>query len=159
MSATKGAGLASAATDSEARKIARTGERDRQSSKPPFQHVQVARRDIPVLCPVCERKVARQSRQQKFCSKRCAEKGRLRSRKSVLGQGTGVPADPPKNSRQINDLQRAKTRSMTGIIGPRSVIHAELLAGREWQETVSAGGVTGYVSRIARRALVVDVSP
>jgi hypothetical protein len=34
------------------------------------------------------------------------------------------------------------------------VIHAAVIAGREWQEIVSSDGVKSYVSRVAKRALV-----
>jgi hypothetical protein len=150
----KGEGLATAATVSEARKIVGTGKRDVQASKPSSEHVQVSRRDSPVLCPACERKVTRKSRQQKFCSKRCAEKGRLRVRKFVLGQGTGVPADPHKSANKNNDLQRAISRSSASIIGPRTVVEAEIVAGRQWREVVSSSGVRSSVCQIRKSALI-----
>jgi hypothetical protein len=150
----KGEGLATAATVSEARKIVGTGKRDAQASKPSSAHVQVSRRDSPVLCPACERKVTRKSRQQKFCSKRCAEKGRLRVRKFALGQDSGVPADPHKSANKNNDLQGAISRSSARIIGPAEVIQAVVIAGREWTEVTSAGGVKSFVCQLRRSALV-----
>jgi hypothetical protein len=154
-----GAAPDSAVTEIEGRKIVATGKCDAAISKPYSNSVQVVRRDTPVCCPACEHKVARRSRQQKFCSKRCAEKARQRSRKAVLGQDTRVPADPHKSSREINALQVTKTVSTDGIIGPRKVIDAELVAGRNWEQVVSASGVVSYVSSLGRRALVEGAAP
>ena len=72
----------------------------------------------------------------------------------LLGQDTALVRNPPKFSCQINELQRAKTRSSSRIIGPRTVINTEIIAGRDWEEFVSASGAVSYVSRIAKRALV-----
>ena len=58
-----------------------------------------------------------------------------------------APAAPPCNA--------TPAKSSARIVGPRSVIHAEIIAGREWQEVVSADGVKSYVSRLGKRALVV----
>jgi hypothetical protein len=40
-----------------------------------------------------------------------------------------------------------------GIVGPREVIRAEVINGRDWQEIISSSGVRSYVSRIAKPAL------
>lgn len=37
-----------------------------------------------------------------------------------------------------------------GIIGPREVIQAEIIAGREWREVISADGVRCYVTALRR---------
>ena len=67
--------------------------------------------------------------------------------------------DPHKSSNENNILQWPKTRSSRvpsdGIVGPRQVIGAEIIAGREWEDVVSSGGVKSYVSRLTRRALVI----
>lgn len=60
---------------------------------------------------------------------------------------------PHKKPNDFNGPKTAKTRWSDGIMGPRAVIRAEVIAGREWQEVVSAGGVRSYVSRLAKPAL------
>src|SRR5262245_27394366 len=119
-------------------------------------------RTAPVKCPVCERSVKRRSRQQRYCSTRCMRQANyVRNAGSglLLGQATALVRNPPKSSRQINELQWAKTRSSTRIIGPSDVVHAEVFAGRDWEEVVSNSGVVSYVSRIAKRALVGGGTP
>jgi hypothetical protein len=46
--------------------------------------------------------------------------------------------------------------SDTGIFGPRRVVEAELFAGREWRDEISADGVRSQVSMLSRRALLVN---
>jgi len=61
---------------------------------------QVQRRDAPVTCDACGRRVARKSRQQKFCSDRCRQfasrenKARTAIKNPVLGQDTGRVTTP-----------------------------------------------------------------
>src|SRR5258707_14407261 len=54
-----------------------------------FAHLRAraSRRDAPVVCERCGRKVERKSRQQRFCSGRCQEKARTRVRKAFLAPG------------------------------------------------------------------------
>lgn len=111
-------------------------------------------------CPVCERTVERQSRQQVYCSRKCMRKANYAKNAGLgllLGQDTAVGPDPHKNSNENNILQWPKSRSSTcfrdGIVGPRRVTDVEVVAGREWQEVVSSDGVVCYVSRLAQRAL------
>jgi hypothetical protein len=62
---------------------------------------------------------------------------------------------------KINDLATPKNmgsdfhyqRWSDGIVGPRKVVQAEVINGRNWEEVVSKSGVTSYVSYLARRAL------
>jgi hypothetical protein len=62
---------------------------------------------------------------------------------------------------KINDLATPQNRGSDfhyqrwsdGIVGPRKVVQAEVINGRNWEEVVSKSGVTSYVSHIARRAL------
>ena len=114
-------------------------------------------RHARVHCPVCERSVERQSRQQIYCSAKCMRKANY-ARKAglgqLLGQDTALVPNPTKFSREINDLQRAKSTSSARIIGPRRVIQAAVVDTREWTEVVSTSGVVSYVSRITQRALV-----
>lgn len=112
------------------------------------------RRDAPVICASCGRQVQRQSRQQRFCSARCKEKGRTRVRRAFLGTDTGAPTNPPKNGHEFNGLQGKKTRSSLRILAPPRVLAAEVWGSRHWQETVSSGGVAVEVSRVRSRSLV-----
>jgi len=123
---------------------------------------QAPRRNARVICPICERKVERKARQQVYCSPNCMRKANY-ARKAgcglLSGQDTALVPNPPKILHDLNALQAAISRSSARIIGPRRVIDAELIAGREWQQVVSAGGVTYFVSRLSARALVSGGAP
>ena len=95
--------------------------------------VQASRRDAPVICANCGRKVLRRMRGQRFCSARCRERGRERSRKAYLGQDTRPPTTPTKKAVRFNGLNWAKIGSSKGVCGPARVIEAECFAGRSWQ--------------------------
>ena len=75
------------------------------------------KRDAPVTCDACGRRVVRKSRQQKFCSDRCRDyarrenKARTAIKNSVLGQDTGHVTNPPFLSNKNNGLERAKSES------------------------------------------------
>jgi hypothetical protein len=90
---------------------------------------QVQRRDAPVTCDACGRRVARKSRQQKFCSDRCRQfaarenKARTAIKNPVVGQDTGHVTDPPKSANKINALQGAKSGS---------TIPLNVLGGYRW---------------------------
>jgi hypothetical protein len=115
------------------------------------------RRDAPVICSSCGRQIARQARQQRFCSARCKEKGRTTRARAPAG-GTTAPTKnnertavfahgPPK---KFNENKRAQTR----IRGPQYVLDVEVYGSRTWRDAVSSGGVAIRVSRLRRRALV-----
>ena len=112
------------------------------------------RRDAPVICAGCGRQVQRQSRQQRFCSARCKEKGRTRVRRAFLGRDTGAPTHPPKNGNEFKALWGAKSVSSPRILAPSRVLDAEIWGRRDWRETVSSGGVAVEVSRVRSRSLV-----
>ena len=107
-------------------------------------------------CPVCERTVERQSRQQQFCSTKCRMKA-WRVKIPSEGGYTLSVTNPHKKDNENNILQWPKSRSSTcfkdGIVGPRRVVDVEVTAGRDWQEVVSSNGVKSYVSRLVQRAL------
>src|SRR5262249_15695079 len=95
--------------------------------------IQVDRRVAPrrgeqLRCPICGCRFERRARQQIYCSGRCCERGRTRSRKALLGQHTGPPANPPKIVSQNNNLRGAK-------IGPSLFANAPLniLGGGSWR--------------------------
>ena len=72
-----------------------------------------ARRDTPVICLSCGRTVPRSARQQRYCSDRCRERGRDRSRKTAVEAlknaprypHSGAPTNPLKNINGHNGLQ------------------------------------------------------
>jgi hypothetical protein len=79
----------------------------------------------------------------------------------LSGQDTVLVPTPHKSCNENKVLQWPKLRSSSaetaartdGIIGPKRVIDAEVIAGRDWEEIVSSGGVVSYVSRLSRPAL------
>ena len=87
-----------------------------------------ADRDNPVICAACRRRVARKSRQQKFCSDRCRdfarrEKLAARSLKtSARYPYSGQPTNPPKKESIINGLQRRKTGSSLYANSPLNIL-------------------------------------
>src|SRR5262249_45416724 len=106
-------------------------------------------------CPVCDRTVDRNSRQQQFCSTRC-RKRHWRDKIPADGGDTRRGTNPHKSSSENNILQWPKLRSRVsckGVIGPRRVIETEVIAGRSWDEVISADEITCYVSRLTQRAL------
>lgn len=118
-------------------------------------------KNLPVTCPVCGQTVPRQSRRQVYCSAKC----RVRASRSASGVwGTGpddlnAPAailryEPRQKLNDFKGAKFTKTQRSDGIIGPRRVIDAVVVAGREWREVVSSDGVVSYVSQLAKRALV-----
>src|SRR5262245_44893320 len=73
----------------------------------------VTNRVEAVNCQACGRRVARKSRQQRYCSDRCRdyEKGQRRVRKSFLSTDTRASPNPPFLLNQNNGLQGAKSGS------------------------------------------------
>jgi hypothetical protein len=101
---------------------------------------------------MCGRTVKRRSRQQRYCSDRCRDfarrenNGRTAIKKSVLGQDTREPTNPPKKLNGFNGLQGAKSSSNPRIFAPRHVIERELFAGLDWTAVVSPDGVVCMVA-------------
>jgi hypothetical protein len=112
--------------------------------------------DAPVICPVCERRVDRQMRGQRYCSRRCRQKANYAAK--VAGgdfstHTTALPTTPEKNENKLKVLHRAKTLSSHRIFGPADVLDAEVF-NRHWQPMASSAGVMLQVSRVRARALV-----
>ena len=92
-------------------------------------------------------------RQRRFCSDACRQQA-LRSRNlryetppRVLGHPRDLNASAAVYSKttnfvtsKINDLASPVRGGVRGIVGPKKVILAEVIDGREWQEVISAGG-------------------
>jgi hypothetical protein len=97
------------------------------------------RRDAPVICSACGRKVARKSRQQRYCSDRCrvySQRENARSqinartaiKNPVVGHDSGSVTNPPKKLCENNGLQRAKSGSS---------IPLNVLGGYRWPNSLS----------------------
>jgi hypothetical protein len=112
-----------------------------------------ARRDAPVVCRVCGRRVERAARQQLYCSRICRERGKQRIRKASLGPTTGAPPNPPKKLNGANGLHGSKVRSSIPQNLLREVIETEVFAGRSWRPVLSSDGVSCEVSTLRPRAL------
>jgi hypothetical protein len=95
-----------------------------------------SRRDASVICSACGRKVARKSRQQRYCSDRCrvySQRENARSqinartaiKNPIVGQDSGSVTNPPKKSCENNSLQGAKSGSS---------IPLNLLGGYRWPD-------------------------
>jgi hypothetical protein len=82
-------------------------------------------RDAPVICGACGRRVARKSRQQRYCSDRCREydKGQRRVRKPLLALDTRMSPNPLFLSNKNNNLRGAKSGSS---------IPLNVLGGHRW---------------------------
>jgi hypothetical protein len=120
---------------------AQTGDMKRlrhRSSNPITQAnnapAQSARRDAPVICAACGRRVARKSRQQKFCSDRCRDfvrretKARTAIKNLVEVPDTGQPTNPPKSSKETNKLQEEKSGSTLPL---------NVLGGYRWANSIA----------------------
>jgi hypothetical protein len=82
-----------------------------------------------VNCQACGRRVARKSRQQRYCSDRCRdyEKGQRRVRKSFLSTDTRASPNPLFLSNKNNELRGAKSGSSTPL---------NVLGGYRWPEAI-----------------------
>jgi hypothetical protein len=130
-------------SDLEQREIARSSYR-------------AARRDAPVSCPSCGRKVQRRARQQRFCSRRCRQKanyGEKVARGDFSTRTIARPTNPQKKDKKFNALQRAKMLSSRRIFAPADVLAVELL-DRAWKPGISSGGVVVEIGRLRARVLV-----
>jgi hypothetical protein len=87
-----------------------------------------------VKCPVCDRTVDRQSRQQKFCSNRCRKRAHREIKPTdalkpaVRYPHSGDGTDPHKSSNKNTILQWPKSRSSISCNGP-----INLLGGGSWK--------------------------
>jgi len=107
---------------------------------------EVVRRDAPVTCEACGRAVARKARQQRYCSDRCRESCKKRSRKAGMGGYAGAPPNPPKSSSQINGVRGGKIGSTPSVYGPAHILDVEVFPGR-WERAVSSDGVAYLIRR------------
>jgi hypothetical protein len=104
-------------------------------------------------CSRCGRSVPRKARQQIYCSARCRELARERSRKAFLGQDTGAPANPLKKANGFKVLRAQKNGSSIPQNLRQKVIETEIFGGREWRPGVSSGGVAYEAGKLRPRTL------
>ena len=92
--------------------------------------MQISNRNEPVECEHCGKRVARNERRQRYCSRRCQRAARYAENvKSGKFNGTGsLPSGewltPPKKSNDLNSLQGPKTGSS---------LPWNILGGGRWQ--------------------------
>src|SRR5262249_12373175 len=115
---------------------------------------QVRRSDTPVTCEACGRRVARKSRQQKFCSDNCRQFAQRENRASQLeartaikkSEDTGPVPNPPKSANKINGLQGAKSGSSIplNVLGGYRWPNAPKLDRHTWANVIrrEIGGVS-----------------
>jgi hypothetical protein len=111
-----------------------------------------------VTCSSCGRRVKRQARQQRFCSRRCRQKANYVekvARGDFSTRTIARPTNPPKKRNKFKALQRAKLLSSHPVLAPARVLAIEVFA-RPWQEAISSAGIAIEVSCIRPRALVVS---
>ena len=117
------------------------------------------RRDAPVTCPVCGRRVRRKARQQTFCSRRCRQRANYANRiaqgrfNTFATQDTALPTNPLENVHGVNALQAPKSWSSIAPERWRAVVEVEVWGGHRWQAVVSSDGVTCEVTELRPRAL------
>jgi hypothetical protein len=129
---------------------------DNSADRAKSTRFKASRRNAPVICPVCKRRVDRRDRGQRYCSRRCRQKANYAAkvaRGDFSTHTTALPTPPEKNKNKFRVLQRAKTLSSNRIFGPADVLDAEVF-NRHWEPTVSSAGVMLQVSRVRARALV-----
>src|SRR5262249_4315266 len=106
-------------------------------------------------CASCGHRVERRSRQQRFCSDRCRDRGRLRMR------GRTIPPESKTNASagKVAHAPPEKAVEINGGNGPNIrgygyVINAEIFAPHHWEERVSSGGVPIAVTQLRKSSLV-----
>jgi hypothetical protein len=116
-------------------------------------------RDAPVTCLICGRRVRRKARQQVYCSPRCRDRGKDRSRKPAIQPlknaprypYSGAPPNPPKNTNGFNSLQAQKGGSSLPREAWRAVVEVEIWGGHVWHAVVSSDGVACQVNDLRPR--------
>jgi len=98
------------------------------------KRIAITNRFEAVTCQACGRRVARKSRQQKFCSDRCRDfarrenKARTAIKNSDLGQDTRQPTNPSKISKENSWLRTAKSGSSVPL---------NVLGGYRWANSIA----------------------
>jgi len=81
-------------------------------------------------CGACGRRVARKSRQQRYCSDRCRDYARRenKARTAIKNSDSGQPTNPLFLSNKNNELQGQKTRSSMPL---------NILGGYRWPSSIT----------------------
>src|SRR5262245_28884789 len=101
------------------------------------------RRDAPVVCAKCGRRIPRQAKQQRYCGRRCRKRANYAKTAVQPLQNepryptSGVPTNPHKKANGFNALQGQKTGSRVAQTLRRAVLELEVFGGRQWREVVS----------------------
>src|SRR6516162_6315995 len=118
----------------------------------PIRRRLVSRRDQAVVCESCGAKVERRMRGQRFCSARCRDQVRGRSRKAFLGRGTRAPTTPAKFRKNANNLHAIIDESSPAKNALLSrAIQVECFYPHQWVEKVSPDGVKVWVAQLRPR--------
>jgi hypothetical protein len=118
----------------------------------PRRRQPASRRDQAVVCESCGAKVERRMRGQRFCSSRCRDRARRRSRKPFLGKDTRVPATPAKFCKKSKNLQAindGSTPAKKALLA--RAIQVECIDSHQWMEKVSPDGVKVWVAQLRPR--------
>jgi hypothetical protein len=91
------------------------------------------RRDSPVTCHSCGKRVSRRGRSQIYCSRRCRQRAYWDRRvlagiSAIVTHDAGPSTTPCKSISKIKDLQRTKTRPRDSFSTPVNV-----LGGGQWR--------------------------
>jgi hypothetical protein len=82
-----------------------------------------SRRDTPVICPVCERRVDRRMRGQRYCSRRCRQKANYAAkvaRGDFSTHTTALPTPPEKTKTNSRPCKGQKHCRATAFSAPRT---------------------------------------
>jgi hypothetical protein len=98
-----------------------------------LQRREASRRDSPVTCVACGKRVGRRGRKQKYCSRRCRQRDywdrrALAKISAVVTHHSAHSTTPYKLSSKFNGLQRLKSRRLSFGEAPLN-----LLGGGEWR--------------------------
>jgi hypothetical protein len=93
----------------------------------------VPRRDSPVTCSACGKRVARRGRSQIYCSRRCRQREYWDRRvlagiSAIVTHDTGHSTTPRKSTSKTKDLQRTKSQQSDSFSTPVNV-----LGGGQWR--------------------------
>jgi hypothetical protein len=111
-----------------------------------------SRRDQVVVCESCGERVERRMRGQRFCSTRCRDRARGRSRKAFLGKDTRVPTSPARFRNKCNNLPAIIDESSPAksVLLARA-IQVECFYPHQWAQKVSPDGVKVWVAPLRPR--------
>jgi hypothetical protein len=111
-----------------------------------------SRRDKAVVCERCGARVERRMRGQRFCSARCRDRARGRSRKAFLGEDTRAPTTPSNFRNKVNNLQAVNDGSSPAKNALLArAIQVEYFDSHQWVEKVSLDGVKVWVAQLRPR--------